>query len=109
METELPPFNFEDFNKWRQQNAIVVHTDMPDDMVNEAKEHLVSGFEKFLSANGVNMQLACKYTKEMMDVQFGPAWHVIMGEGFSFDVTRQAQTTLYMYYAGKVAVLMFKC
>ena len=32
-----------------------------------------------------------------------------MGEGFSFEVTRQAKSTLYIYYAGKVAVLLFKC
>ena len=108
-EMELPPFNFEDFNKWRQQTSVVVHTDMPDEILNEAKEHIVSGFEKYLSATGVNMHMACKFTKESMDKQFGPAWHVVMGEGFSFDVTRQAQTTLYMYYGGKVAVLMFKC
>ena len=53
--------------------------------------------------------MACKFAKEQMDKQFGPAWHAVMGEGFSFDVTRQAKTTLYMYYAGKVAVLLFKC
>ena len=64
---ELPPFSYEDFHKWRQQNSIVVHTDMPDEILNEAKEHIVSGFEKYLSATGVNMQLACKFTKEMMD------------------------------------------
>ena len=85
---ELPPFVFEDFHKWRQQNSIVVHTDMPDEVLFEAKEHIVSGFEKFLSSSGVNMQMACQFTKKAMDQQFGPAWHVVMGEGFSFDVTR---------------------
>jgi dynein light chain 4 len=44
-----------------------------------------------------------------MDRQFGPAWHCIMGEGYSFEVTRQATTTLNMYYAGKIAILLFKC
>ena len=44
-----------------------------------------------------------------MDKQFGPSWHIVMGEGFSFDVTRQAGNTLYLYYGGKVAVLLFKC
>ena len=44
-----------------------------------------------------------------MDRQFGPTWHCIMGEGFSFDVTRMDRYTLYMFYASKVAVLLFKC
>ena len=55
------------------------------------------------------LQVACKGIKDSMDRQFGPFWHCVMGEGFSFEVTRQAKSTLYMYYAGKVAVLLFKC
>ena len=95
---------------------------MDETMLNESKEHISSGFDKYLSAAGVNtmvsyhqplynhnFQLACKYTKERMDQQFGPSWHIVMGEGFSFDVTRQAGNTLYLYYGGKVAVLLFKC
>ena len=53
--------------------------------------------------------MACKYIKEGMDGQFGPCWHCVMGEGFSFEVTRQAKTTLYMYYQGRTAILLFKC
>ena len=47
--------------------------------------------------------------KEQLDRQFGPSFHCVMGEGFSFEVTRQANSSLYMYYAGKIAVLVFKC
>ena len=55
------------------------------------------------------MQFACKWVKEQMDRQYGPAYHCIMGEGFSFEVTRQAKTSLYMFYSGRLAVLLFKC
>ena len=56
-----------------------------------------------------DIQFACKFVKDSMDRQFGPCWHCVMGEGFSFEITRQAKTTLYMYYGGKIAVLLFKC
>ena len=44
-----------------------------------------------------------------MDRQFGPSWHCIIGEGYSFEVTRQENATILMYYAGKKAILLFKC
>ena len=53
--------------------------------------------------------MACKFIKDQMDRQFGPDWHCIIGEGFSFEITRQAKSTLYMYYAGNLAVLLYKC
>ena len=106
---------------------------MEDVIKTEAKDFVISGIEKASGQFGINIevsqhpknlsyllkpheqglnvavQLACKYVKDQMDRQFGPSWHCIMGEGFSFEVTRQAKTTLHMYYAGKIAVLLFKC
>ena len=55
------------------------------------------------------LQGACKYVKDSMDKKFGPEWHCVMGQSYSFEVTKQAQTSLYMYYAGNLAVLLFKC
>ena len=95
---------------------------MDDTIKVEAKDFVISGIEKFSGGGSVNFevsykkvltslffQAACKYVKDSMDRQFGPSWHCVMGEGFSFEVTRQAKTTLYMYYGGKTAVLLFKC
>ena len=67
-------------------------------MQQEAKEHIVTGIEKNTSADGVDVQAAAKYIKEAMDRQFGPSWHCIIGEGYSFEVTRQQQSTIVMYY-----------
>ena len=93
---------------------------MDPEVINEAKDFVSGWIDKAgADGNGINvevsstsvikLQMACKGIKESMDRQFGPAWHCIMGEGFSFEVTRQAKSTLYMYYAGKIAVLLFKC
>ncbi len=94
---------------------------MDDFMKTEAKDTISTAIEKASGATGINievclyyqnlstLQFACKFVKDQMDRQFGPCWHCVMGEGFSFEITRQAKTTLYMYYAGKIAVLLFKC
>ena len=55
------------------------------------------------------LQQACKIVKEQMDRQYGQPFHCVMGEGFSFEVTRQSNQSLYLYYSGKLAVLLFKC
>lgn len=44
-----------------------------------------------------------------MDKKFGPTWHVCIGEGFGFEVTYQARNLIYLYYASKLGVLVFKC
>eukprot|EP00347_Sterkiella_histriomuscorum_P012699 403367559 len=106
---ELPALNLDDFTKWKQGFPIVKETDMDEDIATEAKEFVTSGIEKASGQFGINIEIACKFVKDQMDRQFGPSWHCVMGEGFSFEVTRQAKTTLYMYYAGKICVLLFKC
>ena len=92
---------------------------MEPDVLAEAKDIVQAWIDKAGADGAVNMevslnnetlfQMACKGVKDAMDRQFGPYWHCIMGEGFSFDVTRQNKSTLHMYYAGKIAVLLFKC
>ena len=78
-------------------------------MQQDAKEHVVNGIEKWGGADNLDVTNAAKLIKENMDRQFGPSWHVIIGEAYSFDVTRQQNATLLMYYAGKFIVLCFKC
>jgi dynein light chain 4 len=81
-------FNIDDFMKWKQNQAIVKETDMDDLMRNEAKEVVATGIEKCSGQTGINVDAACKYIKEAMDKQFGNYWHCVMGEGYSFEVTR---------------------
>ena len=57
-------------------------------MQQDAKEHVVNGIEKWGGADQLDVANAAKLIKECMDRQFGPSWHVIIGEGYSFDVTR---------------------
>lgn len=106
---QMPPVNMDDFNKWKTAYAIVKETDMEEFTLTESKEIISTGIEKMSGATGINYEAASKYIKEAMDKQFGPYWHCVMGEGFSFEITKQAKTILYMYYAGTIAVLLFKC
>lgn len=53
--------------------------------------------------------MACKQIKELMDKKFGASWHVIIGEGFGFEVTHQREQMIYIYYMGTRAILLFKC
>ena len=82
---------------------------METTMQQEAQFFVTGGIEKATSASGVDIEQACRFVKESMDRQFGPSYHCIMGEGFSFEVTRQASTSLYMFYSGRMAILLFKC
>ena len=105
----LPPLDLDDFTKWKQSQAIILESDMDDDMKMEAKDHIMSGIEKCSGGEGVDVQAASKFIKEQMDRQYGPSWHCIIGEGYAFEVTRQRNTCLLLYYAGAFAILLFKC
>ena len=85
---ELPQFDLEYFNKWKQSNTIVKECDMDEQTTTDAKDHIVTGIEKMSSAEGVDFAAASIFIKENMDRQFGPSWHCIIGEGYSFEVTR---------------------
>ncbi len=56
----------------------------------------------------LNIEAATKAIKENLDKKYGPMFHVIIGEGFSFDVTVQMKSLLFMYYSGTLAILVFK-
>ena len=64
---ELPPFDLEFFNKWKQSVAIVKECDMDPTMTTEAKEHIMSGIEKFSGAEGLDLLAASKFIKDNMD------------------------------------------
>ena len=104
---EKKEFDFDSFNKWKGAASLVVETDMEDKFKNEAVVFVQDGIEKCLEAQGY--EATCKYIKEAMDKRFGSGWHCIIGQGFSFNITRQANQTLFMYYGGKNAILLFKC
>ncbi len=50
---------------------------------------------------------AAKYIKESMDKKCGTAWHVVVGEGYGFEVTHESKNVLYLFF-GNVGVLIWK-
>lgn len=53
--------------------------------------------------------MAAKSIKEAMDKKFGTYWHVIVGEGFGFEVSYETKNILYLYFGGNLAIVMWKC
>lgn len=53
--------------------------------------------------------MAARTIKETMDKKFGIYWHVIVGEGFGFEVAYETKNIMYMFFAGNLAVVVWKC
>ena len=51
---------------------------------------------------------ATQMIKEGMDKKFGAPWHVVIGEGFSFEITYEVKNLLYMFTGGTHAALVWK-
>ncbi|XP_026053878.1 dynein light chain 4, axonemal isoform X1 [Carassius auratus] len=81
------------------------HTDMSEEMRVETMELCVTACEKFVSNN----ENAAKMIKESMDKKFGSSWHVVIGEGFGFEITHEVKNLLYMFFGGGLAVCVWKC
>ncbi|XP_059809577.1 dynein axonemal light chain 4-like [Mobula hypostoma] len=88
-----------------QTFPIVRHCDMPEEMKVETMELCVTACEKY----SANNETAAKMIKETMDKRFGASWHVVVGEGFGFEVTHEMKNILYMYFGGNMAVCVWKC
>lgn len=54
-------------------------------------------------------QMAAKTIKDAMDKKFGTFWHVIVGEGFGFEVSYETKNLLYLFFGGNLAVVIWKC
>uniref|UniRef100_A0A8D1VIK5 Dynein light chain n=1 Tax=Sus scrofa TaxID=9823 RepID=A0A8D1VIK5_PIG len=72
-----------------QTFPLVRHSDMPEEMRVETMELCVTACEKFSNNN----ESAAKMIKETMDKKFGSSWHVVIGEGFGFEITHEAEQT----------------
>ncbi|XP_070309440.1 dynein axonemal light chain 4 isoform X3 [Odocoileus virginianus] len=87
-----------------QTFPLVRHSDMPEEMRVETMELCVTACEKFSNNNElpptrlpptslVSLQSAAKMIKETMDKKFGSSWHVVIGEGFGFEITHELVTS----------------
>lgn len=47
--------------------------------------------------------------KEAMDKKFGASWHVVVGEGYGFEITHEVKNILYMFFGGTISIIMWKC
>ena len=83
----------------------VRYTDMEEDMKKEVMEICNGACEAFASNN----ELCSKNIKEVLDKKFGPSWHVIVGEGFGFEISYETKNILYMFSARCSAVCVWKC
>ncbi|XP_045475027.1 dynein axonemal light chain 4 [Harmonia axyridis] len=84
---------------------LVRHSDMAEETRQDAVELIVTACEKYSSNN----EGAAKMIKEEMDKKFGPPYHVVVGEGFGFEITYECKNLLYMFFAGNLGILVWKC
>ncbi|XP_076659511.1 dynein axonemal light chain 4-like [Halictus rubicundus] len=80
------------------------HSDMSEDMKQEAIEICVTATEKYTD----NYEHAARAIKDSLDKRFGGPFHVVVGESFASAVTYQEKTLLYMFNGGNVAVLVWR-
>ena len=84
---------------------MVRYTDMDEEMKKDVMEVCNGACEKYAKNN----EMCAKVIKENLDKKFGPSWHVIVGEGFGFEISYEMKNMLYMFSAGCSAVCVWKC
>ncbi|GAB0096163.1 Dynein light chain [Sergentomyia squamirostris] len=84
---------------------LVKHSDMNEEMRTEAIELCITACEKFAQ----NYEQAAKLIKETMDKKFGSFWHVVVGEGFGFELSYETKNILYLFFGGNLAIILWKC
>lgn len=75
---------------------------MSDEVKNEAIEIITTACEKYAQ----NYELAAKTVKEAMDKKFGSFWHVVVGEGFGFEVSYETKNILYLFFGGNLVIIL---
>ncbi|XP_055533391.1 dynein axonemal light chain 4 [Wyeomyia smithii] len=84
---------------------LVKFSDMNDDVRTEAIELSITACEKYAQ----NYEHAAKAIKELMDKKFGTFWHVVVGEGFGYEVSYETKSILYLFFGGNLAIVLWKC
>lgn len=83
---------------------LVNYTDMTAEMRDEAMDISISGIEKFPN----NMEKSTQMIKENLDKKFGAPWHVVLGEGFAYDIQFESKHCLNLFIGGTKAILVWK-
>jgi len=109
---DVPQFGVPDEEKGNAGKSAVVYsyplvryTDMDDTMKKDVMEVCTLACERHTANN----EMCAKMIKEVLDKKFGPSWHVVVGEGFGFEISYETKKLLYMFFAGSLAVCVWKC
>lgn len=78
---------------------------MVEEMRQECIDLAITACEKYAT----NYEMAARTIKETMDKKFGIYWHVIVGENFGFEMVYETKNLMYMYFAGNLAIVVWKC
>eukprot|EP00798_Chlamydomonas_sp_ICE-L_P025056 gene25056-10707_t len=84
--------------------TLVKFTDMGAEMREEAMDICITAVEKF----PLESEKCTQMIKETMDKKFGSPWHVVVGSGFSYEITYEVKNLLYIFVGGRTAVLLWK-
>lgn len=77
------------------------------EMLAELSDSIINGIEAYATFPNMS-ELATKNIKETLDKRYGPSWHAVIGEGYSYDISVQSGAYLLMYYNGTLGCLVFK-
>ena len=83
---------------------LIKNCDMTEEMRQDCSDLVITAVEKHAN----NFEAAARLVKEAMDKKYNESWVVVIGEGFSFEVTHQVKHVLWMYTSNSVAVLVYK-
>lgn len=72
--------------------------DMSEEVRSEAVDSVVTAIEKYPG----NYEAAAKNIKETMDKKCGSSWHVVVGEGYGFEITHEMKNLLYLFFGGNL-------
>ena len=75
-------------------------------------EVCISACEKYINAK-FNNGLIAKNIKDALDSRYlcggGPsAWHVVVGERYSFEIVYEVSNLLYMFFSARLAICVWK-
>eukprot|EP00746_Dinoflagellata_sp_MGD_P125501 gnl/MRDRNA2_/MRDRNA2_60261_c0_seq2.p1 gnl/MRDRNA2_/MRDRNA2_60261_c0~~gnl/MRDRNA2_/MRDRNA2_60261_c0_seq2.p1 ORF type:complete len:106 (+),score=23.82 gnl/MRDRNA2_/MRDRNA2_60261_c0_seq2:92-409(+) len=91
------------------QKSSIKHSDAVPETLNEMTDIVSGAIDKFSGASGLNIEGAARLIKESLDKQYGFNFHVVIGKGFTYDVTSQSGAFMHLFYQGELAVLVWKC
>eukprot|EP00746_Dinoflagellata_sp_MGD_P125500 gnl/MRDRNA2_/MRDRNA2_60261_c0_seq1.p1 gnl/MRDRNA2_/MRDRNA2_60261_c0~~gnl/MRDRNA2_/MRDRNA2_60261_c0_seq1.p1 ORF type:complete len:106 (+),score=22.49 gnl/MRDRNA2_/MRDRNA2_60261_c0_seq1:92-409(+) len=95
--------------KKQMQKSTIKHTDATAETQTEMTDIITGSIDKFSGATGLNIEGAARLIKESLDKQYGFNFHVVIGKGFTYDITSQSGAFMHLFYQGELAVLVWKC